>query len=99
MQVLERIRLCRALQVKRVTFTRGEGLLDMGYLMCNFFKALSVTSRRQFYPSLERRDVRFECHDVDFECLWNVATLISNVATLNFTPSGTSRREFPTSRR
>ena len=58
------------------------------------------TSRRQFYPPLERRDVRFQRrdvdfepplesrdvdiqrHDVDFEPLWNVATLISNVATL-----------------
>ena len=40
--------------------------------------------RRQFYPPLERRDVRFQRCDVDFELLWNVATLISNVATLIF---------------
>ena len=57
------------------------------------------TSRRQFYPSLERRDVDFQCPDVGFECLWNVAQWISNVATLIFTPSGTSRREISTSQR
>ena len=71
------------------------GLLNVQIL----FEAFSITSRRwvatsrrQIYPSLERRDV-------DFECLWNVATLISNVATLNFTFSETSRREISTSRR
>ena len=57
------------------------------------------TSRRQFYPSLERRGVDTQRRDVDFECLWNVATWNSNVATLIFKPSGTSRREISTSRR
>ena len=41
----------------------------------------------------------FQRRDVDFSTLWNVATWISNVATLIFQPSGTSRRGFPTSRR
>ena len=48
-------------------------------------------SRRQFYPPLERRDMRFQRRNVDFEHLWNVATLISNVAMLILNDSGTSR--------
>ena len=86
-------------------YKRG-GSRRPGLLNVKFLEAFSVTSRhwvatsrRQFYPSMERRDVRFERHDVDFECLWNVATLTSNVATLNFTPSGTSRLENLMSRR
>ena len=71
-------------------------------LLCNVVTlALSVAtlqrrdvamSRRQFYRPLECRDVRFQRQDVDFELLWNVATLISNVATLILNSSGTSRR-------
>ena len=45
------------------------------------------TSRRQFDPPLECRDVDFQRHDVGFELLWNIATLIFttlwNVATLD----------------
>ena len=72
---------------------KRRGSRKPGLLNVQFLEAFSVMSRRQFYPSLERRDVRFERCDVDFECLWNVATWISNVATLIFKPSGTSRRE------
>ena len=36
--------------------------------------------------------MRFQRRDVDFECLWNVATLISNVATLENFLCGMSRR-------
>ena len=50
------------------------------------------TSRRQFDPSLKRRNV-------DFTLLCNVATLDFNVATLVWNPTGTSRRWIPTSRR
>ena len=85
--------------------SRKPGLLNVKFfrsLLCNVatFQRRDVpTSRRQFYSSLERRDVRIQRRDVDFECLWNVATWISNIATLIFQPSGTLRRGFPTSRR
>ena len=86
-------------------YKRG-GSRKPGLLNVQFLEAFSVTlrrwvatSRRQFYPSLERRDVDLQRRDVGFECLWNVATWISNVVTLIFTPSGTSRREISMSRR
>ena len=40
------------------------------------------TSRRQFNPPLERRDVGSQRPDVIFVLLWNVMTLDLNVATL-----------------
>ena len=65
-------------------------ILDHGSLICIFSLLCNVatlalkvatlqrrdvaTSQRQFYPPLERRDVKFQRRDVDFERLWNVAT-------------------------
>ena len=50
------------------------------------------TSRRRFYPSLERRDVGSQHRDIGFCFLWNVVTLDPNVATLVAPLSRTSRR-------
>ena len=66
-------------------------LMNILGLLCNVATlALNVatlqrrdvsTSRRHFDPPLERRDVGYKRRDVDFDTLWNVATLISNIAT------------------
>ena len=81
MQVKGWIRSNYALQVHRVTSTRGEGFLFMKSSMCsNFFSVTSrrgpSTSRRQMNTPLSRRDVYF------------------HVATSNEHPSVTSRRVF-----
>ena len=39
------------------------------------------TFRRHFDPPLERHDVGYKRRDIEFKSLWNVATLIFNVAT------------------
>ena len=67
MQVVGRIRSSYALQVHKVTSTRGEGFLFKKSLMCtnllliNSFSVTSrrgpPTSRRQFLTSLPRRYV------------------------------------------
>ena len=48
------------------------------------------TSRRQFDPPLERRDVGSQRRDVGLDLLWNVATVDPNVATSFLYSSGTS---------
>ena len=75
------------LQVHKVT--SGEDghnfITDFGF---------SVTSRRQFYMLLSRRDVDLPRRDVNFHLLCHVAAWISHVATSIFTFSATSRRAF-----
>ena len=62
-------------------YKKGRGSLVMGYLVKNLCEDFSVTSRRQFYPSLE-------CRDVDS----NVATLILSVSGTSRRGFPTSRR-------
>ena len=98
MQVVGRIRSSYALQVHKVTSTKGEGFLfKKSSSMCtnlvliHRFSVTSrrglLTSRRQLYMPLSRRDVNFYIslprRDVD-----------PHVATSTFTFSATSRREF-----
>ena len=91
MQVVGRIRSSYALQVHKVTSTRGEGFLLKKSSMCtnlSLIHSFSVTSRRG--PPTSRRH---------FTCLCHVATWTSHVATSILHASVTSRRGPSTSRR
>ena len=52
--------------------------------MKNLCEDFSVTSRRWVETSRRFNVATFQRHDVNFTLLWNVATWISNVATLFF---------------
>ena len=104
-----RIRSSYALQVHKVTSTRGEGFLLKKSSMCknlSLIHSFSVTSRRGAPTS--RRHFTCLCHVATWTshvatsiltCLCHVATWTSNVATSIFHASVTSRCGPPTSRR
>ena len=104
MQVVGRIRSSYALQVHKVTSTRGEGFLFKKSSMCTnlvLIHRFSVTSRRglptsrrQLYMPLSRRDVDLTRRNVNFYISLPRRDVDPHVATSIFTFSATSRRGF-----